>query len=127
MSFVLAYNPTDSPVIIDIAGRALGGGEWGAVDPVDVHTAAAVDGSRIVLAAAPGKDAGPAAVAAQQEAQRLTKRQSTFAATDPVVLLDLALTAGLFTDDAKPTVDQLVLALTRSSVDLPVAATPSKE
>lgn len=41
--FTLAYNPTDSQVVIDAQGRILGGREWGAVDTTADETKAALE------------------------------------------------------------------------------------
>ena len=41
------YNPTDSPVVIDLDGHVLAGGEWGDVQDNDL-TQAALSGDRLL-------------------------------------------------------------------------------
>lgn len=48
MVYRLAFNPTDSPVIVSKDGRTLGGGEFGPVDADDKAVQAAVDADRLV-------------------------------------------------------------------------------
>lgn len=122
MSFVLAYNPTDRPVIIDSAGRSLGGGEFGAVDSTDDLAKAALAEGALIRPDAPGKGANPDAVHAHRRAEALTDRQTAFAAADKKRLHDLAVDAGLIGEDDDPHKPDLVTALVHSSVDTPTAA-----
>jgi hypothetical protein len=123
MSFVLAYNPTDGPVIIDSAGRSLGGGEFGAVDTSDDLARAAVAAGRLVQPDPPGKGANPVAVQAHRRAEALTDRQTAFTALDKPRLHDLAVDAELIAVDDDPHKAEIVTALVHSSVDTPTAAT----
>lgn len=47
--FAPAYNPTDHPVLIDGAGRTLGGGDWGVVWRTADAVVAAVDRDDLVV------------------------------------------------------------------------------
>jgi hypothetical protein len=122
MTYALAYNPTDGPVVIDAAGRTLGGREWAPANTTDDFVKQAVDAGRLVLAAAPAKDAAAEPVKAHREAQRLTERQRALQALEKLQLLELAVTGGLYGENDDPNKADLVSVLTHSSVDLPVAA-----
>jgi hypothetical protein len=125
MSYALAYNPTDGPVVIDAAGRTLGGREWGPANTTDDFVKQAVDARRLVLAAIPAKGAAPEPVQAHREAQRLTERQRALQAMEKPQLLELAVAAGLARSVDDPNKADLVSVLSHSSVDLPAAAKPS--
>lgn len=121
MTFVLAYNPTDRPVIIDSAGRSLGGGEFGAVDTSDPLAKTALAADELVRPDDPGKGANPAAVQAHRRAQALTDRQTAFAALDKPRLLEISTDAALVEDGSDPSKTELVTALVHSGVDTPTA------
>jgi hypothetical protein len=124
MTYVLVHNPTDGPVLLDSAGRMLGGHEWGAADTTDDMAAAALDSGRLIRPAAPAKDANPDALAAAQLAADLNARASAFQAADKDDLLEQARDLGLVGVDDVPHKDQLVAALTRSAAPLPAKGTP---
>jgi hypothetical protein len=122
VSFVLAFNPTDGPVIIDIAGRSLGGGEWGAIDITDDIAKDALDTHRLVRPAEPGKGANPEALRAHKRAQALSARQGAFDATEKEQLQSIAVHADLIGPDGDLSKTELVALLVHSSVDIPTAA-----
>ena len=130
MTFVLAYNPTDGPVVTDTAGRMLGGREWGPVDASDDAVKEQFAAGRLVQVDAPGKQADPAAVAAAKEAERLTARANELHANgSKPALTEAARDAGLIGDEETPTVSELVALLVRTDVPIPTSepAKPAKE
>lgn len=120
--FVVAYNPTDGPVLIDDAGRVVGGGEWAPVDSTDETAKAAFDAGRLLRAEAPARDANPLAVQAAAQAKAFTDRSRAFAALDRDDLAELARTAELIEGDQLPHKDELVAVLVRSDVPTPTPA-----
>jgi hypothetical protein len=122
MTYKLAYNPTDGPVVIDTAGRMIGGRDWGAVDTTDDLTKTAVEQGRLVLPDPPGKGARPEALHAHRHAQALSDRQEAFAAADKPRLQQLAADGDLTGPDDEPSKTDLVALLVHSSVDTPTAA-----
>lgn len=125
--FVTAYNPTDGPVLIDDAGRVLGGGEFGPVDTTEQPTKDALEDGRLVRPdSEPGRGASDEAIAAAQRAKLLEERAQAFRALDKPVLIRLAgdvdVAPGL-DDDQLPAKAALVSALAYSDVPVP----PKKE
>jgi hypothetical protein len=53
MSDRLAFNPTDTPVLIDDDGRSLAGGEWATVDDTAQPVLDAIDLGRLTWPAEP--------------------------------------------------------------------------
>lgn len=64
--FRLAFNPTDSPVLIDDDGHTLPGGEWGPALTTESAVKAALEAGQLVWSQDPSDDADPAAVAASK-------------------------------------------------------------
>jgi hypothetical protein len=58
MTYRLAFNPTDSPVIIDDDGRGLAGHDWAAVDDSSALVTDAIAAGRLVWPAIPDGLAG---------------------------------------------------------------------
>lgn len=127
MTYVLAYNPSDGPVLIDGQGRTVGGREWMAVDNTDPVAKLAFDSERLLQPEPPTKNADPHAVAAAKEAARLTARAKKLAALDKDVLLDAARTAGLVAEDDTPHKNDLVALLTRTDIDPPAKPAHTSE
>ena len=65
--FQVAYNPTDSPVVVDAEGRTIGGREWGPADDAVDEVTQALGADQLVWV---DPDAGPEANAAFMEAVR---------------------------------------------------------
>jgi hypothetical protein len=125
MTYKLAYNPTDGPVVIDTAGRMIGGREWGAADTTDEFAKTATEQGRLVLPDPPGKGSSADALHEHRRAQALSERQESFIAADKPKLQQLAADAGLIGPDADPSKAELVSLLVHSGVDTPTAATKS--
>lgn len=125
MTYVLAYNPTDSPVVIDTAGRVLGGREWGPVDTTDAAAKEAFDAERLLQPEAPAKGSSGPAADATKAAAELTKRAESFGTADKEQLLATARAAGLLGADDTPHKPELVALLTRSAV--PTSGLAAKE
>jgi hypothetical protein len=123
MTYKLAYNPTDSPVVIDTAGRVIGGREWGAVDTTDEVAKTAAEQGQLVLPSPPGKGARPEALHAHRRAQALSERQEAFSAAEKPRLQQLAVDADLIGPEGDPSKTELVALLVHSRVDTPTAAT----
>ena len=124
--YKVAYNSTSGPVVIDDAGRVIGGGEWGVVDSTSDATKQAIDAGRLVWADEPPADGGnPAAIDAFEHGAFLTSRADALSAHDREQLAGFARSDGLLGEDAPtPLKAQLVDLLARSSFD--VATLPSK-
>lgn len=111
-----AFNRTDRPVLIDAAGRQLGGREWGAVDTTsdEVKRAVANDELRTYTAEF-GDDANDDAKAAANRATLLESRRSSYSSADVEQLRKAAVTSEV-APDAEAAGDmakaELVLALT---------------
>lgn len=73
MAYVLAYNTTNGPLVIDGEGHVLGSREWGPVNPRDEVAKGLLDDSRLVRVDKPSKAADPRATAAQKETDRLNE------------------------------------------------------
>lgn len=111
-----AFNRTDRPVLIDAAGRQLGGREFGAVDTTsdEVKRAVANDELRVYTADF-GDDAHPDAVEAAGRATLLEARRSELAGADVDRLRAGAVKAEVAPDEAaagEMSKAELVLALT---------------
>jgi hypothetical protein len=100
MTFQPAFNPTDSPVLIDSAGRTLGGGEWGAVNLSDPFAQEASEAGRLVLPDLRTSGATPEALEAKASADRANQRGDQLRAKDAGELARLAVEHGVLTEDA---------------------------
>lgn len=125
--FKTAYNPTDSPVVIDDLGHSIGGREWGAVETTDDATKAAIDGGLLVLVDEPGRGASvnDRAAGAFARTAEIGERSKAFAGLDRDALFELAVEHEVVADDAErtPTKGELVTLLVFSDVE-PPAKTP---
>ena len=128
-AFVVGFNTTDAPIVIDADGRSLGGYEWGAVRAATQIVRAHVDGGRLVLhpeleAGKVPDDADPAVAAAADRAAELRARAEAASALEPEVRIRLATAAGILPEDRDANADpvpDLEVALAYSSVDIPNA------
>ena len=69
-----AFNPNDTPVVVDADGHTVGGHEWGTVETTEVVVSDALDAGRLVLV---DVDAGASDLAPQAlEAARRTVERS---------------------------------------------------
>jgi hypothetical protein len=130
MTFHLAYNPTDGPVVIDTAGRVLGSREWGPVDAADDTAKQLLDADRLVRVDKPVKGANDDALAAAKETDRLNSRANQFQSkASKESMTAVARDAGLIGDADSPTVAELVALLVRTDVPIPTSepAAPAKE
>jgi hypothetical protein len=130
MTFQLAYNPADGPVIIDSAGRVLGSREWGPVDSADDTAKQMLADNRLVRVDKPAKGANDDALAAAKETDRLNSRANQLhSKASKESMTAAARDAGLIGDDDSPTIAELVALLVRSDVPIPTSepATPAKE
>jgi hypothetical protein len=120
--FVLAYNPSDAPVQVDLRGRTIGGGEWGPVQ----STADALADGRLVKVDLPRKSEGtdPDARAAAARVDELNDRQSHFNGMDVDELLALVRGTGAIGPDATRTKADLVDLAVHSGVPIDTS-TPS--
>lgn len=118
MSYQVAYNPTDAPVLIDFEGRSLGGREWGVVDRSDELVVAALEADRLrtypsgVDAA---DDTDPDALAANTLAAELEDRRGRLGEVAVDELRAAAVRAAVVPADQADDVDKprLVRMLTR--------------
>lgn len=134
--FVPAQNVSDAPVLIDEAGRTLGGGDWGAVDRHNPVAQQAIGDSRLAIhpdleAADDTADEARHAIA---EAARLEGRRLELANLDADQLTARAGAAGLDIEaDADLDVERLravlvyVEAPAPSPVDEPDATPPADD
>lgn len=108
---VPAYNTTDRPVLIDPAGRQLGGGEWGAVDSTNDEVRTGVDLGMLVLKTVDEllvADVVPEARDAAERARTLDDRRRVFADAGAEDVRTAAIRAGLdleadmVDDDGRP-------------------------
>jgi hypothetical protein len=60
----VAFNPTDSPVVLDAEGHTLGGGEWAEVDPTSDLVSVLVEQGRLLFPADEKVSSAPSAPAA---------------------------------------------------------------
>lgn len=116
-----AFNPTASPVLVDGAGRSIGGGEWGAVDTTEPRVREALNGGRLDLGPAVDSDAKLSgdADAAYQRAVVLEDRRQTLSGATVAQLRDFAgedLDDQVDVDDARK--GELVSALAHPDADL---------
>lgn len=115
----LAYNPTDAPMLIDAAGRTLGGGEWGPVSSTADEVKAALEADTLVYVdLADDAEASVPAAAARTRVAELNERTEAFGALDKPELEQLA--AELEPADGANKA-QLVELLAYSSVALPAS------
>lgn len=89
MVYAAAYNPTDSPVVIDGEGRTLGGRAWGPVETTEDAVKAALSDGRLVKAARParGADVNPDAATVFDDVDALEQARK---AGDPVAEAEVA-------------------------------------
>lgn len=130
MTFQLAYNPSDGPVVIDTAGRILGSREWGAVDTTDDTAKQLLSTDRLIRVDKPAKGANSDALEASRETERLnTRANQLHAKASKEAMTAAARDAGLIGADDAPTVAELVALLVRTDVPIPTSepATPAKE
>lgn len=123
----LAYNTTDSPILVDEAGYVIGGRSWGPVDANDVRALAEYDAGRLVdaneeaLTASGNPDAIDAVRAlhdrrARYEAAQALDKDELIEALDPEVIDDLPVGG-----DGKPAKDDLVEVAAAGDAPLPEA------
>jgi hypothetical protein len=67
MSDRLAFNPTDTPVLIDADGRTVAGGEWATVNDTAPAVLEAIDLGRLSWPADPEQDKTPKGSRAQNK------------------------------------------------------------
>lgn len=122
MTYVLVYNPSDGPVVIDVDGRVLGSREWGPADSTDDTAKALLASDQLVKVDKPAKDANPDAVAAAQETVRLNERGNALHATgNKDALTAAAREAGLIGDADTPPIGDLVRVLARTDIPVPTS------
>lgn len=73
MAYRLAYNTSDSPLLIDDEGHVLGGREWGAVNDKLDQARDAVRAGTLRFVDELGEDADPAATAAMDRVTELNQ------------------------------------------------------
>jgi hypothetical protein len=129
MTYQVAYNTTDGPLVIDVDGRVLGSREFGPVDTTDGTAKQHLAAERLVQPDKPGKDPQPGVKAAYTEADRLNVRVAELQMASKQALTEAARTAGLIGEQDTPTVTELVRLLTRTDVIVPTSepAEPAKE
>lgn len=118
MTLELAYNTTDSPVLVDEQGYLIGGRSWGAVDTTDPIGSAELDAGRIVLAdedavggASDNADA-QAAIANLEDRRARFEEAKSLSKDELIDQLDDDTLARLETGgDGKPAKDDLVDAV----------------
>lgn len=129
MTFRLAYNTTDAPVVVDPAGRMLGGHEWGPARSTSDEAKSALRAGRLVWVEL-DDDASPApeVAAAIARVDELNSRTEAFGSLEPADLEQLAAGAELELG-GRTTKTQLVELLTYSDVAPPAPAksTSAKE
>lgn len=116
--FVAAHNPTDQAVVVDDAGRTLGGGEWGVVDTTADQVKTAVDAARLTLAPDLKADSGNTADAndAARTAETAEKRRRQLDALDADAVHALADQAGVGEGTKAAQVGELAR---RDDIDVP--------
>lgn len=95
--FVPAQNVSDSPVLIDAAGRTLGGGDWGPVDRHDPVAQEAIGDSRLAIHPdlVVSGDTSEEARTAVERAEVLERRRRELANLSEDQLTTLANAAGI--------------------------------
>jgi hypothetical protein len=125
MTLQLAFNTTDSPVLVDSAGHTIGGHEWGVIDSTDELGSKAsglIPADEDALAGTSNPSAKAALEQLQERrdreeaARKLDKDQLVEAVPDEV--LERLPEGG----DGKPAKDDLVDALVDSGEDIPQAS-----
>lgn len=120
----LAFNTTDTPVLVDEGGYTIGGRGWGAIETTDSIAKAELDAGRVTLAdedAARKSDredvaTAVAALDSRREAQKAAEKASKdqlVEALDPEVVESLDAGA-----DGTPSKDDLVNAAVDTGADL---------
>lgn len=87
-TYVLAYNTTDRPVVVDGQGRTLGGHEWAPARRGDILDAAANTGQVVVLTTIDEESASDEARAAHHQAQEWTAAAEKWKGLDLEVVRD---------------------------------------
>lgn len=122
----LAYNPTDSPVLVDAAGRTLGGREWGPVKTTADEVKVAHDAGRLVYVELDAKHRNrvdEAASRAHDRVDELTKRSSAFDAVEKGELEQLV-TKHQLRAHPHASKSELVDLLAHSNLDAPAPPAP---
>lgn len=116
--YKMAFNTTNSSIVIDTDGRSLGGGDWGAIDTVDDAAKPTIEsGDVVTFDGKLGKDADPRAVEASEQTALYTKRAAALRDLDDGVLDDLVGAAGYNADTNKT--ERVAFLARRTSVELP--------
>lgn len=132
MTLKLAFNTTDTPVLVDAQGYTIGGRSWGVVDSTDEQAQAEYAAGRLIDAdedalAGSGNADALAAVDALQvrrdrlEAARALDKDELVAALPPEHVESMEVGG-----DGLPAKDDLVEAVAASDANLEVSTTPKK-
>lgn len=126
-TYVVAYNPTDSPVTVDAAGRSIGGHEWAPARRGQVLDDAGNRASVIVVTRVDPDTAGPDAAAAARQVEELNGRADAWDGVELELVRDVAkahLADVLYSADELDAMDRadVVDLLVRGEVDPPPGA-----
>jgi hypothetical protein len=115
MTYKTAFNPGDSPVVVDAEGRTIGGGEWDAVSSTEDAAKAGFDsGALVAVDADPeGDGLNPNAQAALQRTASLNARHSELQGLDVEELRKAATKGGVVDEGDKSSKTELLSALVR--------------
>lgn len=120
--FKTAYNPNETPVVVDDLGHVIPGLDWGTVETTANPAKDALDAGLLVLVERPGRNANvePDAAEAFDRTENVAIRSRAFDGLDRDALFGLAVDAGLYADDdEQPYKADLVARLTHSTADVP--------
>lgn len=126
MSYVPAQNVTGGPLVVDVDGRILGGGEWGAIDRHDPVAQEAVGDSRLAIHPDLDEngDIDEAASAAASDARKLEARRLEYANLDADRLAVLAENLGVTLPEGRDLDADELPALRRKLVRVSAAPVP---
>lgn len=116
MTYRIAYNATDSALVVDPSGRILGGREHGAVDDLFDEVDLAVERGDLVYVTEEGNIAQESTVAEEVDALN-DRRKGLLDGATPGDLRRAAARRGLPSDEQTPTALSSMLARTDAELD----------
>lgn len=111
-----AFNPGDSPVVVDGEGRTIGGGEWGTVQTTEDSASAALDSGALVIVEVDDAESGdlnPEAREVLKSSVASNGRHTELQGLDVEDLRKAAAKAGLIKPQDKSTKTELLAMLVR--------------